>query len=283
VNRRSRVPNARRLELQRCVKIIVHHLPSASNWDTHLHPPHSNSSVYLTTTAYVRRTERITNKNPQWADNPKRLLVFIPDTGTHTPEWPSQEEPGSGLTASAPVSDVSAPVCTNGLWAHLRPMSVSQNKPSTMLFSNVQSIDLLMNCTAWRCWTMRLSNGCSTSAPRSSAAKQWSKELAQWKKKIFVVRNFQAKLLYDTSACQQCCAAGSLCCNFKEWGYCRLFFLLVNYLHFPDELRAAIHDLKYAEQQLDVDLYFNGVFVRNSGVRELIGTVNENQHRVSSS
>jgi len=30
-------------------------------------------------------------------------------------EWPSQEEPGSGLTTSAPVSNVSAPACINGV------------------------------------------------------------------------------------------------------------------------------------------------------------------------
>jgi len=65
------------------------------------------------------------------------------------PEGPSKEEPGSGLTASAPVSGVSSPVCTNGVWLALRPVSVEQkNKPSTMLSSNVQSIDLFMNCTA---------------------------------------------------------------------------------------------------------------------------------------
>jgi len=33
----------------------------ASNRDTHLYPPHSNSSVYLTTTTYVRRSGRITD------------------------------------------------------------------------------------------------------------------------------------------------------------------------------------------------------------------------------
>ena len=48
-----------------------------------------------------------------------------------------------------------------------------------MLFSNVQSIDLPLDCTAWRFWTMRQPNGCSTPAPKSSAAKQWIKELAQ--------------------------------------------------------------------------------------------------------
>jgi len=55
----------------------------------------------------------------------------------------SQEEPGYGLTASVPVSDVSAPACTNGLLPPLRPVSVAQkNKPPTMLSSNVQSIDI---------------------------------------------------------------------------------------------------------------------------------------------
>jgi len=33
----------------------------ASNRDTHLYPPHNNSSVHLTTTTYVRRIGRITN------------------------------------------------------------------------------------------------------------------------------------------------------------------------------------------------------------------------------
>jgi len=122
--------------------------------------------------------------NAEWTNSPTRLRIFIPDYGTHPPERPSQEESGSSLTAPAPVSGVSAPVSTNEVWLPLRPVSVAQkNKPSTMLSSNVQSIDLLMDCTAWRFWTMRLSNGCSSSAPRSSAAKQWSEELAQKMKK----------------------------------------------------------------------------------------------------
>ena len=37
--------------------------------------------------------------------------------------------------------DVSAPACTNGVWPPLRPVSVAQNKPSTMSSSSVQSID----------------------------------------------------------------------------------------------------------------------------------------------
>jgi len=48
-----------------------------------------------------------------------------------------------------------------------------KNKPATMLSSNVQSIDLPMDCMAWRFWTMKQSIGCSKPTPRSSAAKQW--------------------------------------------------------------------------------------------------------------
>ena len=109
----------------------------------------------------------------EWLVNLTRLRTFIPDTGTHPPGMTSQEQPGSELTASAPLSDVSAPACINGVWPPLRPVSVAQkNKPSTMLSSNVQPIDLLMDCTAWRFWTMKQSS-CSTPAPRSSATKHW--------------------------------------------------------------------------------------------------------------
>ena len=77
----------------------------------------------------------------------------------------------SGLTASSPVSDVSAPTCTTGVWLHLRPVSMAQkNKPPTMSSSNDRSVDLLMDGTAWRFRIMRQSNGCSTPAPRSTAA-----------------------------------------------------------------------------------------------------------------
>ena len=52
------------------------------------------------------------------------------------PEWPCQEQSGSGLTAYAQVSDVSASACTNGVWPLLRLASVGQkNKPWTMLSS----------------------------------------------------------------------------------------------------------------------------------------------------
>ena len=61
-----------------------------------------------------------------------------------------------------------------------------KNKLSTMSSFNVKYIDFPMDCTAWRFWTMRQPNGCSTSAPRSSAAKLLLEQLAQKKKKRFV-------------------------------------------------------------------------------------------------
>ena len=70
--------------------------------------------------------------------------------------------PGFGVTASAPVSDISVPTCTNWVWPPQRPVSVAQkNKPSTMLSSNVQSIDLAMECIAWQFLMTWQSNGCS--------------------------------------------------------------------------------------------------------------------------
>jgi len=83
-------------------------------------------------------------------EQPCKTPHFHPQHRHPPPEWPSQEEPGSGLTASAPVSGVSTPACTNGVWPPLRPVSVVQtNKPPVMLSSNVQFIDTLVDCTAW--------------------------------------------------------------------------------------------------------------------------------------
>jgi len=116
----------------------------------------------------------------EWRRYRIQFTLLSSPTSAPTLLEPSQEQPGSGSTASAPVPDVSAPACTNGVWPPLRPVSEAQkNKPSTMSSSNVQPIDLPMECTAWRFWTMRQPNGCSTPAPRSSAAKM--KELAQTK------------------------------------------------------------------------------------------------------
>ena len=87
--------------------------------------------------------------NVQCFDNTTRHRTFIPDTGTHSP---GKALPGTAwvrLNRLAPVSGVSALACTNGVWPHLGPLSVARNnKPSTVLSSNVQSIELPMDCTA---------------------------------------------------------------------------------------------------------------------------------------
>ena len=121
----------------------------------------------------IGQTETACSGNAEWLDNTTRVRTFIPDTGPILLEWPCQGEPGSGLTASALVSGFPAPACPNGIWSLLRPVSAAQkSKPSNMLSSNVRSIDLPMDYTAWRLWMMRQLNGCSTPAPRSGAAKQ---------------------------------------------------------------------------------------------------------------
>ena len=123
------------------------HRVQTQNRDTHLNLPDNISSAHLTTTTYVRRSGRITNGMWSGRITPQDFAFSSPTLAPTPTERPSQQEPGSGLTACAPVSDVSAPACTNGVWPPLRPVSVAQkNKPSTMLSSNVQSIDLSMDC-----------------------------------------------------------------------------------------------------------------------------------------
>ena len=70
---------------------------------------------------------------------PYKTPHFHPQYRHPTPrKRPCQEQSGSGLTASAMVSDISAPAYTNGVWPPLRPVSVAQkNKQSAMLSSNV--------------------------------------------------------------------------------------------------------------------------------------------------
>jgi len=66
-------------------------------------------------------------------------------------EWPCKAQCWSGLTASAQVSDVSAPAYTNGVWPLLQFVNVAQkNKPLTILFFTVQSIDLRL----WLCFVL---------------------------------------------------------------------------------------------------------------------------------
>jgi len=156
----------------------------ASNGDIHLYPP-TTSRQFIWQQPRTCGALGVSPMEFGAVGQPHKTPHFHPrHQHPPTPEWPSQEEPGSGLATFALVLDVSAPACTNGVWPPLRPVSVAQkNKRSPMLSSNVQSIDLLMDCTTWQFWTMRQSNGCSTPASRSSAAKQWLEQLARKKKK----------------------------------------------------------------------------------------------------
>jgi len=114
--------------------------------------------------------------NAEWADNPTRLRTLIPDTGTHTPAMTLPRRAWVRLNhLCTGVGRFHSCLYKWGM-ASCAALSVAQNKPSTMSSSNVQSIDLSMDCTAWRFWTMRQLNGCSTPASKSSAAKQWITE-----------------------------------------------------------------------------------------------------------
>jgi len=146
-----------------------------------LYTPQNISSVNLTTTKYVRRTGWITNRMRSGQTN-SQGFAFLSPTPAPPLEWPSQEQLGSDLTACAPVSDVSASACTVQMgygflcdlwvwsrWTNRRPCPPMSN-PSWTARPNL-------------IWAMRQSNGCSTPALRSSAAK-WLQELAQKMKKF---------------------------------------------------------------------------------------------------
>ena len=63
-------------------------------------------------------------------------ILSSPKSAAILMEWPCQEQRGSGLTASAPVSNVSAADYTNGVWPLLWSASVAHNKPPIILSSN---------------------------------------------------------------------------------------------------------------------------------------------------
>ena len=135
-----------------------------SNRHTHLYPPLNNSSVHLTTTTYVQRSGRITGGMWSGWTTPRDSVLSSLTPASALLEWPCQEQHGS--TTSAPVSVAPAPACTNGVYLLLRPVSVAQkNRPSTMSSSIVQSIDLHMDCSAWRFWMMRYCNWMAAQRP----------------------------------------------------------------------------------------------------------------------
>jgi len=124
----------------------------------------------LTTTTYVWRSGRITNGMRSGRTILQNSALLSP-TPAPTPEWPSQEQRGSGLTATTPVSDASAPALKNGdrllcrLWVWCKR---TNRRPCCPPISNPSTSP--SDCTASWFWTMWQSNGCWTPAPRSNAA-----------------------------------------------------------------------------------------------------------------
>ena len=112
--------------------------------------------------------------NVEWADKPARLRNFHLIHRQSTPRDDSQEQLGSGETASALVSDVYAPVCTKGEWPPLRPVNVAADEQTVG--------HVVVQCPIHRpphvlCGLAVLDDGTMESllntVPRSSAAKQW--------------------------------------------------------------------------------------------------------------
>jgi len=73
------------------------------------------SSIYLTTTAEVSRSGWVIDGMRSGWTTLWDSVLSSPTSAPILLEWPCQEEPEPGLTASAPVSDVSASAYTNGI------------------------------------------------------------------------------------------------------------------------------------------------------------------------
>ena len=84
-----------------------------SNRDTHLYPPHKNSSVHLMTTTTEMR--QITDGKRSGWTTLRDSVLSSPTPAPNPWEWPSQEQRGCGLTAYAPVPGVSTPAYIMGM------------------------------------------------------------------------------------------------------------------------------------------------------------------------
>jgi len=91
----------------------------------------------------------------------KKIICFIFNNVTYSSKCVDLKIYGLSLIGKQKTSEND---CRNGVWLPLRPVSVVQNKSSTMSSSNVQSIDSPTDYTTWRSWTMRQPNGYSTPA-----------------------------------------------------------------------------------------------------------------------
>ena len=118
---------------------IVHQMGMHGIWnrDTHSYLLH-NTLVHLTTLTEVRHAGRITDgMRKGWRALQDSVLPSL----THPPGMALPRTAWSGSTASEPVTDISAPVCMNGVRPLLRLVSAAKKIESLiMLSSNVQSM-----------------------------------------------------------------------------------------------------------------------------------------------
>jgi len=108
--------------------------------------------------------------NAEWADNPTRLRTSIPDSGTHTPgmtlprkAWvrPNHLRTGVGRFCSC--------LCKWGMASSAAcECGTEQTVSHVVLHCPIHRP--LADYTAWRFWTMRQPNDCSTPAPISRRA-----------------------------------------------------------------------------------------------------------------
>ena len=81
-----------------------------------------------------------------------------------------QDQRGTSLTTSAPVSNLSTPAYKYEVWPFCSLLGTEKQTVYHVVLT-VQSIDLPMENKAWWFWITRQLNGCSTPAPRSSEGK----------------------------------------------------------------------------------------------------------------
>jgi len=110
-------------------------------------------------------------RNAEWLDNTMRFRTFISDIGTHPPgmallrrAWARLNRLRTGVGRFCfclhKWDIVPTAACKCG----------SEEQTVDHVVLQCPAIDLPMDCTTWRFWMMRQSNGCSTPALRSSAA-----------------------------------------------------------------------------------------------------------------
>jgi len=103
-----------------------------------MRPPHNNSSVHLTTTTYVQHSGWITNAMRSGRTKQQVSAFSSPTPAPTAPEWPSQEEPGSGFTGSMTIgtNSVETIQLRPFIWdhVHLRPRHLKPRSFETYSF-----------------------------------------------------------------------------------------------------------------------------------------------------